>query len=42
MSRKKSGNIAHDAHFAGAVYGFLFPLLIDPNLIMVFIDNFRS
>ncbi len=42
MSRKKAGNIAHDAHFAGAIYGFIFPLLIDPNLFMVFIDNFRS
>jgi len=29
MSRKSNDNINHDAHFTGAVFGFLFPLLIN-------------
>lgn len=37
MSRKKVDNIGHDAHFWGAVYGFIFPVLVKPDLIQVFI-----
>jgi membrane associated rhomboid family serine protease len=29
MSRKGMDNINHDAHFIGAVFGFLFPLFIN-------------
>ncbi len=36
MSKRSSDNIAHDAHFAGAIYGLLFPLLIEPRLISSF------
>ena len=32
-------NIGHDAHFYGAVYGFIFPLLVDPNVYNVFINQ---
>jgi membrane associated rhomboid family serine protease len=39
MSRKSSDNINHDAHFVGAVFGFIYPLLIDPKLIKVFINQ---
>jgi membrane associated rhomboid family serine protease len=39
MSRKSSDNINHDAHFVGAIFGFIYPLLIDPKLIKVFIDQ---
>ncbi len=39
MSRKASDNINHDAHFIGAVYGLLFPLLIDFSLLRTFIDQ---
>jgi membrane associated rhomboid family serine protease len=38
MSRRSKDNINHDAHFAGAVYGFLFPVLIDFHLISHFIS----
>lgn len=38
MSRRKRDNIAHDAHFTGSVFGFLFPLIIQPNLIQRFFD----
>ncbi|MCD7972035.1 MAG: rhomboid family intramembrane serine protease [Candidatus Azobacteroides sp.] len=39
MSRKGGDNINHDAHFYGAVFGFLYPLLIDPSAISIFIDR---
>ena len=34
MSRRGNDNINHDAHFIGAVFGFLFPLLLEPKLIL--------
>ncbi len=39
MSRRSNDNINHDAHFVGAVYGFLFPLLISPKLLGNFIQE---
>lgn len=39
MSRKSNDNINHDAHFLGAVFGFIYPLLISPSLIRVFISE---
>ena len=42
MSKKANDNINHDAHFVGAVFGFVYPLLIDPKLIKVFINGFVS
>lgn len=39
MSRKSKDNINHDAHFLGAVYGFIFPILIDFDLVSHFIDE---
>lgn len=36
MTKRGGDNIAHDAHFAGAIYGFLFPLLLEPSLISRF------
>jgi membrane associated rhomboid family serine protease len=46
MSRRSNDNINHDAHFLGALYGFTFPVLLDPRLFYVFIKqliefNFR-
>jgi membrane associated rhomboid family serine protease len=38
--RKDTGNINHDAHLLGAVFGFCFPLLIDVRLIKYFIGQF--
>lgn len=37
MSRKNADNINHDAHFAGAVFGFAFPVLLKPGLFELFI-----
>jgi len=39
MSRRKNDNINHSAHFWGAVVGFVFPLLLEPSLINIFLEN---
>ena len=39
MSRKSTDNINHDAHFIGAVFGFFYPLLIDPKLFKIFLNQ---
>mgnify|MGYP006289075273 CR=1 FL=1 len=40
MSRRNKDNINHAAHFWGAVVGFLFPLILEPSLFRVFLNNF--
>jgi membrane associated rhomboid family serine protease len=40
-SRNSSDNINHDAHFVGAVFGFLYPLLINPRLIFQFLEGLK-
>jgi membrane associated rhomboid family serine protease len=42
MSKNQSDNVAHDAHFLGAVFGFIFPILLKPDLFDRFIDNLFS
>jgi membrane associated rhomboid family serine protease len=39
MSRKQSDNINHDAYFVGAIFGFIYPLLIDLNLYKIFLNE---
>lgn len=39
MSRKQNDNVAHDAHFLGALFGFVFPILIDSDLMRNFLDK---
>ena len=39
MSKRGGDNINHDAHFIGAVFGFVFPLFLDPKLITLFIEQ---
>ena len=39
MSNKQKDNVAHDAHFLGALYGFLFPILLNPALFEDFLDK---
>lgn len=41
MSKKQADNIGHMAHFAGAIYGFLFPIAFKPSLFMSFIDQIK-
>ncbi len=42
MSKRKNDNVAHDAHFLGALFGFIFPILLKPNLLDQFIDKLFS
>lgn len=37
MSSRSKDNIAHDTHFFGALYGFLLPILLNPDLFSFFI-----
>jgi membrane associated rhomboid family serine protease len=39
MSKKQNDNVAHDAHFLGALFGFIFPILLKPDLFEQFIDK---
>jgi membrane associated rhomboid family serine protease len=38
MSKRKTDNVAHDAHFLGAVFGFVFPIILKPELFSRFIE----
>ncbi|MCD7977872.1 MAG: rhomboid family intramembrane serine protease [Tannerellaceae bacterium] len=39
MAKQSRDHINHNAHFYGAVYGFCFPLLLEPSLIHVFLSQ---
>lgn len=39
MSRRNTDYINHEAHYWGAVYGFIFPLCIDYRLFLLFIER---
>lgn len=39
MAKKAKDNVGHDAHFFGAVYGFIFPILIEPSLFGKFLTT---
>lgn len=39
MSKKASDNIGHDAHFFGAVFGFIFTGLLRPELFQMFVSK---
>ncbi len=42
MGKRKIDNVAHDAHFLGALFGFIFPIILKPGLFDLFIDNLFS
>lgn len=39
MGKRSADHINHFAHLYGALYGFIFPLLIDPKFISLFLEN---
>ncbi len=41
-SKKSTDNVAHDAHFLGALFGFIFPVLLNPMLFNQFLDKLLS
>ncbi len=40
MSKQNKDNIDHDAHLIGALFGFIFPIILNPRLINLFISQF--
>lgn len=42
MSKRDGDHINHDAHFIGAVFGFIYPLFLDHKLIYVFLDQLTN
>ncbi|MEI3155148.1 MAG: rhomboid family intramembrane serine protease [Odoribacter sp.] len=40
MARRGGDNINHNAHFYGAVYGFILPILLEPRLFQMFLNHF--
>lgn len=39
MGKKGMDNVGHDAHFTGAIFGFIFPMIINPQLASGFIER---
>ena len=39
MRKRSGGNVNHDAHFIGAIFGFIYPIFLEPALIKVFINQ---
>ena len=39
MSRKGTDNIGHDAHLWGALFGLVYPIVVHPDLLSVFINQ---
>jgi len=40
MAKKSNDNINHEAHFAGALFGFIYPLFMNTELIHLFLGPF--
>lgn len=40
MARQAGGHINHNAHFYGAVYGLVYPALLEPSLVKAFLSHF--
>jgi membrane associated rhomboid family serine protease len=38
-SRRGNDNVNHDAHFIGAVFGFIYPIIVEPSLFNYFINQ---
>ncbi|RLD62927.1 MAG: rhomboid family intramembrane serine protease [Bacteroidetes bacterium] len=39
MSKKNIDDVGHDAHFWGAVFGLIYPIILKPELFQVFINR---
>ena len=42
MNKRNQDNIGHSAHFWGAVYGLLFPLVFRPDIFIHFLNQLQS
>lgn len=41
MAKRGGDNINHNAHFYGAIYGLIYPILLEPSLLPAFIENLK-
>lgn len=41
-SKNSNDNIGHDAHFYGAVFGFIFTIVLQPSLFNLFLQNLTN
>jgi len=39
MAKKETDNIGHDAHFLGAVFGFVFPIILNRDFFLQFVNK---
>jgi len=39
MTRRKIDHVAHDVHFWGSVFGFVFPIVFKPELLTNFVEQ---
>jgi hypothetical protein len=39
MGKKGKDNINHDAHFWGAIYGLIYPVIMEPSLLRNFLSQ---
>lgn len=42
MAKKNVDNVGHDAHFIGAIFGFIYPIIIDTSLLNQFFERLIS
>lgn len=42
MAKKSNDNIGHNAHFWGAIFGLGFTILLDWNILIIFLDQLSS
>jgi membrane associated rhomboid family serine protease len=38
-AKRGGDNIGHTAHFTGSVFGFIFPILFEPRLLIRFVEQ---
>jgi membrane associated rhomboid family serine protease len=41
MSKRGGGNVNHDAHFYGALFGILFTIIVRPEVLDIFLNELR-
>ncbi len=42
MSRRQGDNVAHLAHFGGAIFGFIAPIILHPQFLPMFIEQITN
>ena len=42
MAKKAKDNVGHNAHFWGAIFGFVFTILLKPELFILFLEQIKN